>query len=445
MRGATAKRPVEDIAAVDETYHGNTARALVDDALWAPLEEAIRTAHHDLALSQLLFESAFKPRSAKLADLLEGAAALGVRVRILANENAIIPDSADEMRQRYQGSAVEVRALRMTPNVLHMKVLLVDGAKAFLLDAPFEQKYVDGALHAHDVGRRDRATPLHSVSLQLEGPCVARVMDLYEALWHAAADLLPPPLPARPAGKPRGGGETVQLAWSAPAGLVEPAASHRILEAYEEAIGRARELVYIENQYFTSPRITRALRAALERERGLEAILVLNVHMDVPTYDTWQAQRLDELGRDDERVGVFAMWRPEPRARVPSLRPLYVHSKVCIVDDAWATVGSANLDSISLHDAEEFLVPAPPNVELNAVIPDPAWATDLRRRLWAEHLGDDGGWRATPPRLDVWRRVAQRNLAAYHAGELPANARVFPHAALAKEGRKPLSARRKAP
>lgn len=423
-----------------ELYHGNLAHALVDDALWAPLEETIRTARRSLSLSQLLFESGFKPRATKLADLLEDAARRGVRVRVLANENAVIPDSADELRERYQDTPVDVRALRMTPNVLHMKILLADDETVFLIDAPFEQKYVDRASHLHDLAHRENAKPLHSVSLRLQGPCVARVADLFEALWHSAAGTPPGPLPPRPSGDARDRGLDVELAWSAPAGLVEPGASERILHAYEHAIGHAREYVYIENQYFTSPRIVRALQQALAREPELEVILALNVHMDVPTYDSWQAERLDDLGRHHERVGVFAMWSPGPRRRM--VRQLYLHSKVGIVDDAWATVGSANLDSISLHEAEEFLVPAPQNVELNAILRDKEWVTELRRRLWAEHLGDGGAWRTARPRLAEWRRVAERNLAAYRDGALTTSTRLFPHEALAKEWRKPLSERR---
>jgi phosphatidylserine/phosphatidylglycerophosphate/cardiolipin synthase-like enzyme len=56
--------------------------------------------------------------------------------------------------------------------------------------------------------------------------------------------------------------------------------------------------------------------------------------------------------------------------------PLYVHAKIGIVDDAWLTVGSANLNAHSLFN----------DTEMNVVSCDPALARDTRLRLWAEHL-----------------------------------------------------------
>ena len=58
-----------------------------------------------------------------------------------------------------------------------------------------------------------------------------------------------------------------------------------------------------------------------------------------------------------------------------------MHSKVAIIDDIWATVGSANLDVFSLSRDD--------NSEVNAVLFDDAKVqiSDFRRRLWAEHLG----------------------------------------------------------
>ncbi|MGH2515990.1 MAG: phospholipase D-like domain-containing protein, partial [Ktedonobacterales bacterium] len=58
-------------------------------------------------------------------------------------------------------------------------------------------------------------------------------------------------------------------------------------------------------------------------------------------------------------------------------RPVYVHAKVAIVDDRWATAGSANLNSRGVsHDAE-----------LNISVLDDDFARSLRLALWAEHIG----------------------------------------------------------
>ena len=59
--------------------------------------------------------------------------------------------------------------------------------------------------------------------------------------------------------------------------------------------------------------------------------------------------------------------------------PIYVHAKVCVVDDQWMTIGSDNLNRRSwTHDSE---------VTCAVVDPDGVLPRSLRTSLWAEHLG----------------------------------------------------------
>src|SRR4030095_10300641 len=90
----------------------------------------------------------------------------------------------------------------------------------------------------------------------------------------------------------------------------------------------------------------------------------------------------------------------------PSARmlPIYVHAKVGIVDDAWATIGSANLDGLSLDSylvSQIINAPLPGTpfreqraIEVNSLLfkkldgqPESNLPSLLRRKLWAEHLG----------------------------------------------------------
>ncbi|HVM45286.1 MAG TPA: phospholipase D-like domain-containing protein [Candidatus Thermoplasmatota archaeon] len=421
-----------------ETYAATRAQPLVDEELWGPLLEAIRGARRRIDLTQLLFEPSFRPLTSSLADEMEAAARRGARVRILVNQNAAIPDSYDELRERFAGTPVEVRAVPMTPNVLHMKVLVADD-EAFLVDSPFEQKYADSRSHVFDRAHREHEMPFHSVSLRLAGAVVLRIAQIFDALWEGV------PLPAPAARQERTG---VQLVWSSPAGMLEAEAAGGVLEAYERALREARRFVYIETQYFTSPRMTEAVAAALAREPRLEVILLLNEHMDVPTYDAWQDRRLRELGWPDHpRLGVFSLWSGRRLASDPAARRIYVHSKVAVVDDEWATIGSANLDSISLHEADEFGVRAPRNVDLNAVFLDAAFAAALRRRLWGEHLADRGVWSAEPPAggwLAHWRGIAEENYRRWEAGEPDRPARIMPYGSLPMSRREKISSPQRA-
>ena len=93
--------------------------------------------------------------------------------------------------------------------------------------------------------------------------------------------------------------------------------------------------------------------------------------------------------------------------------PIYVHAKVCVVDDTWACVGSDNANRRSWsHDSE---------LSCAALDTDPgprgSWACTLRRELALEHLGDDAVAEdvADPIRaFDAFRASAQR-LDAWHA------------------------------
>src|SRR5205814_691199 len=67
------------------------------------------------------------------------------------------------------------------------------------------------------------------------------------------------------------------------------------------------------------------------------------------------------------------------RQRGPGAQPVYVHAKIGIVDDAWLTLGSSNLNEHSLFN----------DTEVNVVVRDPALVRQTRLRLCAEYLEHD--------------------------------------------------------
>jgi phosphatidylserine/phosphatidylglycerophosphate/cardiolipin synthase-like enzyme len=74
--------------------------------------------------------------------------------------------------------------------------------------------------------------------------------------------------------------------------------------------------------------------------------------------------------------GLAALGR-YPGFRLAGL-PVYVHAKLMIVDDAWATIGSCNLHAHSLGGS----------AEMNASIWDPVVARDFRADLLRRHGRD---------------------------------------------------------
>jgi phosphatidylserine/phosphatidylglycerophosphate/cardiolipin synthase-like enzyme len=118
-----------------------------------------------------------------------------------------------------------------------------------------------------------------------------------------------------------------------------------------------------------------------------------------------RSQAMDALRRaGGDRFAVYSL---ENDASVP----IYVHAKVCVIDDEWAAVGSDNLSLRSwTHDSELACV---------VVDTDGRYARDLRLRLAREHLGradgDDEDLRDPARFADVFARSAAA-LDRWHAG-----------------------------
>ncbi|WP_315732074.1 phospholipase D-like domain-containing protein [Nocardioides imazamoxiresistens] len=261
--------------------------------------------------------------------------------------------------------------------------------------------------------------PWHDVQLELRGPVVRDVettfrerwedpTPLTRAPWRRLADTLrrvetdPSPLPPQRPAPPEAGEVTVQLLRTYPAlapnrGYAFARRGERsVARGYSKAIGQADELVYIEDQFFWShntehnlpwrrrsdqnePRgndVVAALEQQLAARQGLRVVIVVPRHPD-KTGVNRAAQRLARrraLQRlHDIAPGRVAAYSLENREGTP----VYVHAKVCVVDDTWATTGSDNFNRRSwTHDSE-----------LTAAVLDPTHARGLRLRLAAEHLG----------------------------------------------------------
>ncbi|HET7412045.1 MAG TPA: phospholipase D-like domain-containing protein, partial [Pararhizobium sp.] len=152
---------------------------------------------------------------------------------------------------------------------------------------------------------------------------------------------------------------------------------------YVDSIVRARRTIYCETQYFASDRIAEALMRRLEEPDGPE-IVVLNPDraeglIGSEVMDTNRSRLLHKLAEHD-RYGRFRILRPVTRKG----RPIYVHSKILVVDDRLLRVGSSNLNNRSMGYDTEC------DIAVEADEADPArrqTITDIRNDLLAEHFG----------------------------------------------------------
>jgi phosphatidylserine/phosphatidylglycerophosphate/cardiolipin synthase-like enzyme len=160
---------------------------------------------------------------------------------------------------------------------------------------------------------------------------------------------------------------------------------------------RARSLIYVEDQYLWSEQIAALLARALERAPELRVIAVVPRFPDRDGTFSGPPNRIGQelaMGRvmrvARDRIAVYDV-------ESETGWPIYVHAKVCVVDDVWAAVGSDNLNRRSwTHDSElscavmdETTDPREPADPGGLGDGARVFPRELRLGLWREHLGPD--------------------------------------------------------
>ncbi len=157
---------------------------------------------------------------------------------------------------------------------------------------------------------------------------------------------------------------------------------------YLSALRGARQSVLIANAYFfPGYRLLRHLTKAARR--GVDVHLILQGEPDMPIVRTAAALLYGHLQRHGVKVHEYCK------------RPL--HGKVAVIDDDWATVGSSNLDPLSLSL----------NLEANLVFRDAAFARTLRDNLEAL-IASDCKLAPTPPKPRFAWLQQLRNVLLFH-------------------------------
>ncbi len=280
----------------------------------------------------------------------------------------------------------------------HEKLVIVDGEVAFV-----------GGIDLTSLGgdRFDTSDHLmrgrlgwHDASSRVRGPAVADVAAHFAARWrevaHEEVEETPPPAPA--------GDIELQVVRTVPEKIYDfvPHGDFRILEAYVRALRTARKLVYLESQFLWSAQVVEILANKLRDPPSDDfRVVVLLPAKPNNGADTTRGQLGVLAGADN---GAARFLAATISARSGGLTgPLYVHAKIGIVDDAWLTVGSANLNEHSFFN----------DTEMNVVTCDPVVARETRLRLWAEHLERSiEEVSGEPVRVidELWRPIAREQL-----------------------------------
>ena len=275
----------------------------------------------------------------------------------------------------------------------HQKIVVVDDAVAFSGGIDVTACRWDTPEHKPDDPRRcdpgfSPFKPFHDVQMAVDGDAAAVLGDLARERWHRAGgrrvrrvEVDGDPWPEDLAVDV----ENVEVAVA----RTEPEYAGReetreVERSYLEAIAAAKRDIYVENQYITAYKIREALAERLREENGPEVVIIApNVCSGWLEHRTMGALReifLRQL-REVDRFGRLRVFYPTHNGG-PSI---FIHSKLMIVDDRIARVGSANLANRSMGlDTEcDLLIESQGNPRVAEAI------AAFRNRLLGEHLGTD--------------------------------------------------------
>jgi len=383
------------------------------DELFPAMRAAIAQARHEVWLSTYIFHDDDDARA--MAGALAEAGRRGVRVCVVVDGFGS-KATLSRLREWMPEPAVELAVFRpidrwwslMQPGQLrrlHHKLCAVDREVAFVGGINVIGDRLDLRHGLSDAPRLDFA-------VELRGPVAVQVAQAARAVWSRAAlgadwreEVRALARSAQPLARARRVLQRLRLVSpSPPAGgsatapvsvafIVRDNLRRRrsIERAYIEAVLRARDRVDLVTAYFYPGRLFRRalIRAA---QRGVRVRLLLQGKIDY-RFAALAAQVLyDEL----RRYGI----------RIFEYTPAFLHAKAALADRQWATVGSSNIDPLSL------LL----NLEANVIVRDEVFNSELSRRfdlaVAASREVTDGDGRAG------WRPLVLRGFVAWCANWL---------------------------
>ena len=335
-------------------------------AFFPSLITAIDSAEKSVQLETYIFD--LTASGADVAMALERAAKRGVQVRVMVDGFGT-PVFPEEWKLRFKAAGVLWLVFKPIATLgifmpsqwrrLHRKLCVIDSAVAYcgginLLDDWHDPSY--GAL----------AAPRFDFSVRVSGSIAKDIQTTTSQLWERLSLRRPgsikrvkTALETLPRVLKRHHWQTnVQAGKPLAALVLRDNITNRgqIERAYLKAIGDAHKEIIIANAYFVpGAKLRRALILAAKRGVKVQLLLqgkyeyFMQYHAARPIYGALLAAGVDIYEYDKS----------------------YLHAKVAVIDSVWATVGSSNLDPLSLLLAREA----------NIVIQDAVFAQSLRQRL----------------------------------------------------------------
>ncbi|MSQ56698.1 MAG: cardiolipin synthase ClsB [Limnohabitans sp.] len=336
------------------------------DDYFASLIENFQQAQKEIYLETYIFN--FEAKGEQVGQALWACAFRGVRVRILV-DGVGTPNIPNYWMARWQSAGVECRIFDpvSSGNIwfpsrwrrMHRKLCVIDRSIAYCGGINILDDWFDPKLN------KMIQQPRLDYAVAIKGPLVKDIHRTMQQQWqriNIARNLKETQLQFTLEQLKK-----VNFKWRKNEGkhthstlILRDNLKHRnnIVHAYLHAIGTAKQEILIANAYFfPSEKILRAFKQAARR--GIRIQLLLQGHYEyiVPYRATKHIYA--QLMREGVEIWEY--------------QSSYLHAKVAVIDGRWTTLGSSNLDPLSLLLAKEA----------NVVIQDPIFANELKESLQA--------------------------------------------------------------
>lgn len=326
--GVFPSTPPVDLACEDGTVTIYTKGRALFDAMLASIDAAQDSIHLETYIwKNDRVGQRFKDALIRAADRgVEVYCALDWFGNLVVNQSFYkFPENIHVFKHKPWSS---MRGFARLPGLNHRKLMVVDGREGFI------GGYNIGALYA---------AHWRDTHVRITGAAVAEMQNAFIDYWNQTA-------PARgylpsPARRP----------WSSPIRITRNVPSigvYPIRYSYLEAIDRATRHIYLTHAYLIpDDDFTMALVEAVDR--GVDVRIIVPAESNHIVADWLSRGFYQHLLQRGIRLFLY--------------QNAMVHAKTATIDGVWSTIGTANLDSLSLLG----------NYEINAEITDPAVAAEM--------------------------------------------------------------------
>ncbi len=364
---------------------GNKVSLLADgQATYAAMFKALESAKDHINLESYIIEDG--EIGHQFADLLLKKQRQGVQVHIIYDSlgSMLTPDA---FFQRLRDEGIQVVAFNpvnpltvgkkwgLSPHRDHRKILIVDGKVAILGGINISNVYSSTPFNR---GKNEKI-PIHwrDTDVQIEGPAVAELQKLFLDTWMMQREAKPALRDYFPAPQEEGSA-LVRVIGST------PGESNRVpFIVYVLAISLAEKSIHLTNSYFfPDEQIIKALTDAARRGVDVKVILpgITDSLLALHAQRSYYSKLL--------RAGVQLYEHSNS----------LLHAKTAVIDSVWATVGSTNMDYLSLLN----------NNEVNAIILSKEFAGEMEQMFNGDLLNSKQihweEWKKRPllPRTREW-------------------------------------------